>query len=218
MKEILIIGVSAALLAVSPGGQRSVKLMAHETKKTAKKIVTGKPATPGFLPPVLEPFRVLIERSSVANSIPFHIAAALIMTESSGKQNARATNPVPAWINGNVKLDGARKAGWTDGELSSAHGLAQVLGATAWDFGYRGSVAGLYVPATNLEFGMRVLHRYSKFRIGTDQLDSWRYPLIAYNGGPGAVTSKPQAAVLYAAKILDLAERYLDNTTRGEQA
>lgn len=218
MKELLFIGAGAALLAVSPGGQRSVKLAAHKTKQAAKKIITGKAENPGFLPPVLEPYRALIERSSVANSIPFHIAAALIMTESSGSTNAQATNPVPAWIKGNVKLDAARKAGWSDSELSSAHGLAQVLGATAWDFGYRGSVAGLYVPATNLEFGMRVLHRYSKFRAGTDQLDSWRYPLIAYNGGPGAVTARPQAAVLYAAKVLDLAEKYLNKTTQGGQA
>lgn len=218
MKELLILGVGATLLAVSPGGQRSVKLVAHETKKAAKKLTSKKSVTPGFLPPILEPHRNLIERSSVANSIPFHIAAALIMTESSGRTNARATNPVPAWILGNTKLDGARKAGWTDSDLSSAHGLAQTLGATAWDFGYRGGVAGLYVPRTNIEFGMRILHAYSRFRAGTDQLDSWRYPLMAYNGGPGAVTAKPLAAVRYAANVLDLAEKSLNKTTQGGQA
>lgn len=201
---------AASMLLVSPGGQRSVKLAVHETTKMAKKITAGKAPKPGYLPPILEPHRKLLERSSVANSIPFHIAAALVMTESSGRTNARASNPVPNWIRGNAKLESARRADWTDADLSSAHGLAQVLGATAWDFGYRGKVAGLYVPKTNLEFGMRILHAYSRFRAGTDRLDSWRYPLIAYNGGPGAVKAFPTAAVLYAAKVLDLAEKYLE--------
>ena len=119
---------SASMLLVSPGGQRSVKLAVHETTKAANKITAGKPAKPEFLPPILEPHRKLIERSSVANSIPFHIAAALVMTESSGRTNARASNPVPAWIRGNAKLEGARRAGWSDADLSSAHGLAQEIG------------------------------------------------------------------------------------------
>jgi soluble lytic murein transglycosylase-like protein len=208
----LTVGVvaSASMLIVSPAGQRTVKTVVHETKKTAKSIATGKPAKSGFLPRELEPYRDLIERSSAANSIPFHIAAGLIFTESTGRTNARATNPVPTWIKGNAKLEAARRAGWSDSDLSSAHGLAQVLGATAWDFGYRGKVAGLYVPKTNLEFGMRILRAYSRFRVGADRLDSWRYVLIAYNGGPGAVKSRPTAAVLYAAKVLDLAEKYLE--------
>jgi soluble lytic murein transglycosylase-like protein len=201
---------AASMWAVSPAGQRAVKVAAHETAKAAKKVTTGKAPKPGYLPAILEPHRKHLERSSVANSIPFHIAAALVMTESSGRTNARASNPVPDWIRGNAKLEGARRAGWTDADLSSAHGLAQVLGATAWDFGYRGKVAGLYVPQTNIEFGMRILHAYSRFKVGSDQLDSWRYPLIAYNGGPGAVKAHPTAAVLYAAKVLDLAEKYLE--------
>jgi soluble lytic murein transglycosylase-like protein len=210
MKELLLISVGALALAATPGGQRSVKLAAHKAQKTVKQITTGKPSKAGFLPPQLEAYRDLIERSSVANGIPFHIAAALVFTESSGRPNARARNPVPEWIKGNPKLDGARKTGWSDSDLSSAHGLAQVLGATAWDFGYRGSLAGLYVPAKNLEFGMRILHRYSKYRAGTDQLDSWRYPLMAYNAGPGGMQARKPDAVLYAAKVLDLAEKYLE--------
>jgi soluble lytic murein transglycosylase-like protein len=201
---------AGAVWLASPSGQRVTKVAAHEAGKAAKRVTTGKAPKPEYLPAILEPYRKHLERSGVANSIPFHIAAALVMTESTGRPNARASNPVPAWIAGNAKLEAARRAGWTDADLSSAHGLAQVLGATAWDFGYRGSVAGLYVPQTNIEFGMRILHAYSRFRAGTDRLDSWRYPLIAYNGGPGAVKARPTAAVLYAAKVLDLAEKFLE--------
>ena len=205
MNWYLIGAVGLGVVAISsPPGQRTVRTVTHK----AKKLVSAKPSTSSkYLPAELEAFRGPIERSSVANGVPFHLVAALILTESSGRVSARAVNRVPEWIMGNKKLDGARQSGWTDQDLSNAHGLTQIQGATAWDIGFRGSVSSLYDPARNIETGMRILRRYhSRFKAGPD-LDGWRYSLMAYNGGPNAAIARSPAVVLYATKILDLAEK-----------
>jgi soluble lytic murein transglycosylase-like protein len=75
-------------------------------------------------------YDALIAHYAAENGVPLPLAHAVVEKESG--YNARA--------------DGA-----------GAVGLMQIKPATARGIGYRGSTAGLYDPATNLEWGMRYL-------------------------------------------------------------
>ena len=75
-------------------------------------------------------YDALIARYAEENGVPLDLAHAVIKLESG--YNARATG------RGTI-------------------GLMQIKPATAAGIGYRGSTAGLYDPATNLEWGMKYL-------------------------------------------------------------
>ena len=72
----------------------------------------------------------LIARYAAENGVPLPLAHAVVEHESGYNAGARGSGTV---------------------------GLMQIKPATARGIGYRGSTAGLYDPATNLQWGMRYL-------------------------------------------------------------
>jgi soluble lytic murein transglycosylase-like protein len=90
--------------------------------------LTDRDAAPDY--PGAGQYDALIARYAAENDVPLPLAHAVIQKESG--YNARATG------RGTV-------------------GLMQIKPATARGIGYKGSTAGLYDPATNLEWGMKYL-------------------------------------------------------------
>lgn len=97
----------------------------------------------------------LIARYAAAEGVPLLLAHAVIRIESNYRVNARGSA----------------------GEV----GLMQIKPATARGMGYRGSVSGLYDPATNLRWGMKYLGK--AHQLGGGQTCG---TILKYNAGHGA--------------------------------
>lgn len=87
----------------------------------------------------------------------------------------------PALFKGLIAHESKFNPGAVRGEVKlgdRSHGLTQILLATAKGEGYTGDSAGLFDPATNVEYGARYLARQYR-RVG----GNWPAALSAYNGG-----------------------------------
>jgi hypothetical protein len=86
--------------------------------------------------------------STVAAPIPPELIKAFIALESNF--NPRATRAEPQ-LKPVATIPGLEHGG------DASYGLMQVLYRTAWMLGYRGTVSGLYDPATSIDLGTRYL-------------------------------------------------------------
>jgi Transglycosylase SLT domain len=165
-----------------------------------------RPPAPEAVPPGLRRFSSQLFDAATRHGLPVQMLIAISLQETRNSDpRAFRQEPVPSWISEGRTLDAARREGWTNQALSASYGLMQLLGATAWGLGYRGTATGLYDPKTNLEFGARyfaaLVKRYAK-------QDGSRYylALIHYNGGGTAVTrllrGDTTPATVYAAAVL----------------
>ncbi len=122
-----------------------------------------------LLPADAAPYDALIAAYAKSNGVPVALAKAVVTIESGFKPNKTG------------------KAG----EI----GLMQVKLSTARGMGYTGSAKGLYVPATNIKYGMKYLGMARKIggktTCGT---------ILRYNAGHGAKRMNPVSAA-YCGKV-----------------
>ncbi|MCM2294202.1 lytic transglycosylase domain-containing protein [Allorhizobium sp. BGMRC 0089] len=106
------------------------------------------------------PYQTLISSYAKAYGVPVKLARAVVNTESGFNAKARGRH----------------------GEI----GLMQIKPATARAMGYKGSVAGLYDPDTNLKYGMKYLAIANRLG-GGDTCQA----LLRYNAGHAATRMNP---------------------------
>jgi soluble lytic murein transglycosylase-like protein len=102
-----------------------------------------------------EQLRALARQKAKEANIPSGLFEALVEIESSYRPNA---------------VSGA-----------GAHGLSQIMPATAKGMGFIGTNKELLDPETNLALGAQYLRKL------LDQTGNWEMAAAAYNAGPGAV-------------------------------
>ena len=99
---------------------------------------------------VTETYRELIVQKSQEHGLDPGLVAAVICEESRGVATATRKHPGYLWTADEVNQEKQRLS-W---------GLMQVMGATAKFMGFTGKFEELLDPATNLEFGCRLLAHY----------------------------------------------------------
>ncbi len=144
------------------------KRLSH--KKKSKKVVLkarsgskGRKARKGYKGRVgkgSHAYDHIIRRHAKANGVPYALARAVVQVESGFRPKAR----------GSV------------GEV----GLMQLRKNTARGVGYRGSTRALYVPETNIKYGMRYLGK--AYRLGGRSTCG---AILKYNAGHGAKRMNP---------------------------
>ena len=121
------------------------------------------------VPAFAAPYDALIAAYAKSNGVPVALAKAVVKIESGFKPNKTG------------------KAG----EI----GLMQVKLSTARGMGYTGTAKGLYVPATNIKYGMKYLGMAHK--IGGKTTCG---AILRYNAGHGAKRMNPVSAA-YCGKV-----------------
>ncbi len=157
-----------------------------------KPVAPVKPGTSFLLPSALEPWRAAIGNAATRNGVRETLLAAISV------QEVRDSNPVAsryergfenAYITGKPIQLAANAKGWTSQDLATSWGLMQVMGAVAWEYGFRKQAAQLSSATLSFEYGARHLAnfiaRYYKDQ-KTKSSAEW-LALVAYNGGHGAV-------------------------------
>ena len=105
-------------------------------------------------------YNKLIRKYARANGVPIRLAMAVVQVESNHNPRARGRA----------------------GEI----GLMQIMPRTARGIGYRGKMANLYNPATNLRYGMKYLGK--AYRLGGGSTCG---AILKYNAGHGAKRMNP---------------------------
>jgi soluble lytic murein transglycosylase-like protein len=114
-------------------------------------------------------YGAIIARYAGENGVPIALAHAVIEIESRYRPNARGSA----------------------GEV----GLMQIKPATARSMGYRGSTAGLYLPETNIRFGMKYLGIAHRLGGGATC-----QTILKYNAGHAAKRMNPVSRA-YCGKV-----------------
>lgn len=110
------------------------------------------------------------------------LLGAIVMTESSGQQNATRFEPKYRWLYQPERL-AALMGVAVEVELNdqkTSWGLCQVMGAVAREYGFIRELPLLLRPQANLAMAVRHLHNYAKRYSDLDDVIS------AYNDGDGA--------------------------------
>ncbi len=136
-----------------------------------------------ILPPRLKRFEREFSHALNKYYVDPALFAALVIQESGGDPKASRYEPKyeAKNVTGKSRWNKARALGWSDHDLATSWGLAQVLGATAWEMGFHYPPAAILDPDANLKLGARYLR---------SKLAKWGNvyeALLAYNGGDGAV-------------------------------
>jgi soluble lytic murein transglycosylase-like protein len=161
---------AAALAAVQSvrDAMRSIDAVADGSEAAQARL--GFPSKPDD---DLEPegqYREIIARYAMAYGVPIPLAHAVVEVESNYKPNVRGRA----------------------GEV----GLMQIKPATARGMGFRGNVAALFVPETNIRFGMKYLAEAHKLGGGTTCRT-----ILKYNAGHAARRMNPVSQA-YCGKVM----------------
>jgi soluble lytic murein transglycosylase-like protein len=202
--EALALGAVAVIalgLLSTPEGQRT----ARQVIAMARDAISKPRET---LPPGLKPFAPALKSASSRNGLRVTLLVALVMVENAKfEPNAvrfEAQLENAAWI-----VAAAKKYGGTPREMATSYGLTQILGATAYSVGHKGSIADLrQKPGVPIELSARYLLERRKRWSGVSSNPKRRdeLMLIAYNGGDGAVqkvlAGGTHSSSTYAARVL----------------
>jgi soluble lytic murein transglycosylase-like protein len=123
-------------------------------------------------------------------------------------QSAAAVNAVPeSWIRATIDVESAWNPDAYRAEPKindGSYGLMQLLERTARNLGFTGDVAELFDPATNIEWGAKLLGDLRR-RYG----DDFRLVYSAYNSGnPNLWQSSPEVAA-HVERALIALEKYV---------
>jgi soluble lytic murein transglycosylase-like protein len=202
-RAALLWGLGVAALVLPTISYPPVQRIARRATAPARGV---RPPAPDKTPVSLRPFSSAFYEASARHGVPVSLLFAVSLQETrSSDPKAFRQEPVPSWVVTSETLNRARAAGWSNAALSASYGLMQLLGATAWGLGYRGTPGGLFEVKTNLEYGARylaaLLKKYAS-QTGRREL----LALVHYNGGAGAVATleagRATPAALYAAQVL----------------
>ncbi len=213
MNPVLLAAIVALVIvsgagAATPEGRRKVRAVAAKSKPLAPLVKLRPPGgTGGFqpkpsvpipagktflLPSSLEMWRAAIGAAATRNGVRETLLAAISV------QEVRNSDPLATryeagfqskYVTGQPIEAKARASGWSSRDLATSWGLMQVMGAVAWEYGFRKQAAQLSSASLSFEYGARHLSnfitRYFKDPKTKSQAE-W-LALVAYNGGHGAV-------------------------------
>ena len=124
------------------------------------------------------------------------LVTAVVLTESNGKAHAYRYEDgyYHAYIEHNTKYKDMSKD-----RISASYGLMQIMFLTAVDYGFpiHSAPEELFLPATNLIYGCKILRSLLTWAGG-----DVNKALCAYNGGRGATAREPYPNQAYADKVL----------------
>lgn len=187
-------------------------LSTPEGQRTARRVISlardaiSKPRE--TLPPGLKPFASALRSASSRNGLRVTLLAALCMVENANfEPNAvrfESKLESASWV-----VAAAKKYHATPREMATSYGLTQILGATAYSVGHKGTIADLkQKPSIPIELSARyLLERRKRWSgVSSDPKRRDELMLIAYNGGDGAVkkvlAGETHSSQAYAARVL----------------
>lgn len=207
--EILAFGVVAVIalgLLSTPEGQRT----ARRVIALARDAISKPRET---LPPGLKPYAPALKSASSRNGLRVTLLAALCMVENA-KFEPSAVRFESKLESASWVVAAAKKYGATPREMATSYGLTQILGATAYSVGHKGSIADLkQKSAIPIELSARYLLGRRKRWSGVSSNPKRRdeLMLIAYNGGDGAVkkvlAGETHSIQSYTARVLAFEEQ-----------
>jgi hypothetical protein len=199
---VIVSGAGAA----TPEGKRKVRAVVAKAKPKVSSAAPVRPpgGTGGFqpkpvkagasflLPSGLEPWRSAIGTAAKRNGVRETLLAAISV------QEVRNSDPLATryeagfesrYVTGQPIEAKARASGWAARDLATSYGLMQVMGAVAFEYGFRRQAIQLVSVTNSFEYGARhfsnFIVRYFKDAKTKSQAE-W-LALVAYNGGHGAV-------------------------------
>lgn len=163
------------------------------------------------MPDAVDPVRArlatlapLIRETAATYGLPLDQLRGQIVAESNADPFAYRYEPAyfDRYLRSNPKAKGSRY-----GPIAACSmGLLQILLETALEIGFAGQPWDLFDPAINLHWGGRYLRHVWDQAGGT--ADDYPAALAMYNGGPGAVKTRPFRNQAYVDRVVRLATRY----------